>query len=96
MGMPPDVGFAFIQGSFPAGRPLRYQHPGQDTHNNRNTRKHEYNLFLTPAAHLKVMMDGRHLEQALTVGGLEVGHLQHHRDGLDEVDEADRGMSSSG
>ena len=35
-------------------------------------------------------MDGRHLEQALAVSRLEVGHLKNDRQGLDNVDEADK------
>ena len=33
-------------------------------------------------AHLKVVVDGAHLEDPLAVGGLEVDDLQHHRDGF--------------
>lgn len=40
-------------------------------------RKHYDYLLLAPAAHLKMMMNGSHLEDALAVSYLEIAYLEH-------------------
>ena len=50
--------------------------------------KAEDDLILAPSATLEVMMDGRHLEQTLAVGELEIAYLQDDREAFTDVDDA--------
>ena len=56
-----------------------------DTGKRRNRRKHGDNRYLFPAAHLKMMMNGSHLENPLAVGQLEISHLKHDRQSLYQI-----------
>ena len=49
---------------------------GQQAQHNRDAGEYQHDFLLAPAAHFKVVVDRRHLEQALAVGRLEVGDLQ--------------------
>ena len=46
---------------------------GQQAQHNRDAGEYQHDFLLAPAAHFKVVVDRRHLEQALAVGRLEVG-----------------------
>ena len=53
-------------------------HHAQKCHNTeyeRDGREDHDDLIFAPAAKLKMVMDGRHLEDALTVRQLEIRHL---------------------
>ena len=67
--------------------------PGHDAHNGGHPRKGEDDFLFLPAAHLKVMVDGRHFEQPLTVGQLEVANLQNHRQGFTDVNKAHKNQN---
>ena len=47
-------------------------------------------IFFSPQPHLKMMMDRRHLEQALAAGNLEVCYLQDDRQRFDNIDQPDQ------
>ncbi len=63
---------------------------GQQAQHNRDAGEYQHDLLLVPAAHLEVVVQRRHLEDALAVGGLEVGDLQDNGQRFDDVDQADQ------
>lgn len=63
---------------------------GKNAHKNGNTDKNREDFFLTPAAHLKMVVDRGHAENPLAVGELKVGHLHDDGNGLHDVDDTDQ------
>ena len=63
---------------------------GQQAQHNRDAGEYQHDFLLAPAAHFKVVVDRRHLEQALAVGRLEVGDLQDNGQRFDDIDQADQ------
>ncbi len=63
---------------------------GQQAQHNRDAGEYQHDFLLAPTAHFKVVVDRRHLEQALAVGRLEVGDLQDNGQRFDDVDQADQ------
>ena len=53
-------------------------------------------LHLVQAALAEVMVDGSHAEDALALGGLEVRHLDHDRQGLHHEEAAHQGQHDLG
>ena len=59
---------------------------GQQAENSRHRAEHDHDLILAPAAPLQMMVQGRHLEKALAMGGLEVSNLYNIGQSFQNVD----------
>ena len=70
--------------------PKEYQSQRNCSANSCHQAEHKTDLHLAPPAHFKMMMDGAHLKQSLSVGELEIGNLKDYRQDLRNIDDAQR------
>ena len=73
---------------FSEAEPLIHGEVGQQTEKRADGGEHRHDLRLLPATHLKVVVQGGHLEDALAVGQLEVRYLNDVGQRLADVDDA--------
>ena len=77
----------FLMEVFSEAEALVHGEVGQQAEQCADGGEHRHDLSLLPAAHLKVMVQRRHFENALAVGELEIRHLNNVGQRLTDVDD---------